>query len=74
MLVYYFMINAYNRNPLITILSGGAPPMDQSFIDRVYEGFEYERSRTGPPEDFPGLPLIPGGLRVEPRLSAMIEQ
>jgi len=56
MLVYYFMINAYNQNPLITILSGGAPPMDQSFIDRVYEGFEYERSRTGPPEDFPDLP------------------
>jgi nitrite reductase/ring-hydroxylating ferredoxin subunit len=46
--------------------SGGAYPMDQCFIDRVYEGFEYERSRKEPPADFPVLPLIPGGRYTDP--------
>lgn len=40
--------------------------MDQCFIDRVYEGFEYERSRKGTPEGFPALPLIPGGRYTDP--------
>lgn len=40
--------------------------MDQCFIDRVYEGFEYERSRKEPPADFPVLPLIPGGRYTDP--------
>jgi phenylpropionate dioxygenase-like ring-hydroxylating dioxygenase large terminal subunit len=46
--------------------SGGAYPMDQCFIDRVYEGFEYERSRKEPPADFPVLLLIPGGRYTDP--------
>lgn len=40
--------------------------MDQSFIVSVYEGFEYERSRKEPPEDFPALPPIPGGRYTDP--------
>ncbi len=39
--------------------------MDQCFINRVYEGIEQERSRRGPPPDFPSLPLIPGGRYTE---------
>jgi len=30
--------------------------MDQSFIDRVYKGFEYEKTRTALPEHFAQLP------------------
>jgi nitrite reductase/ring-hydroxylating ferredoxin subunit len=40
--------------------------MDQCFIDRVDKGFEYERSRKEPPEDFPALPPIPGGRYTDP--------
>ena len=27
---------------------------------RVLDGFEREKARTGPPEGFPGFPVIPG--------------
>ena len=53
---------------------GGAHPMDQSFIDHVYEGFEYERTRTTPPEDFPTLPLIPGGRYTDPEFQELERQ
>ena len=48
--------------------------MDQSFIDRVYEGFDYERSRKGPPEDFPALPVIPGGRYTDPEFLELEQQ
>ena len=35
--------------------------MDQSFINGITAGIEYERSRCGPPDNFPALPMIPGG-------------
>ena len=45
--------------------------MDQCFIDRVYEGFEYERFRKGPPDEFPGLPPIPAGRYTDPEFQAL---
>jgi hypothetical protein len=66
MIVYFSGFKAYNHKPLLTIPSGGASLMDQSFIDRVYKGFEYERSRTAPPENFAALPPVPGGRYTDP--------
>ena len=66
MIVYFLSIKAYNQKPLFTTKSGGVLLMDQSFIDRVYEGFEYERSRKGPPEKFAALPPIPAGRYTDP--------
>jgi phenylpropionate dioxygenase-like ring-hydroxylating dioxygenase large terminal subunit len=40
--------------------------MDQRFIERTIAGFEYERSREAPPDDFPALPPIPGGRYTDP--------
>jgi hypothetical protein len=57
MIVYLYSLKAYNQQPVNTLPSGGASPMDQSFIDHEYEGFNYEKSRKGPPEDFPALPV-----------------
>ena len=48
--------------------------MDQSFIDRVYEGCAFERTRQGPPEDFPALPPIPGGRYTDPRFLKLEQQ
>ena len=45
--------------------------MDQCFIDRVYEGFEYERFRKGPPDEFPALPPIPAGRYTDPEFQAL---
>jgi choline monooxygenase len=66
MIVYFQSDKAYNQKRPNTMTSGGTHPMDQCFIDRVYAGFEYERSRKGPPEDFPTLPSIPGGRYTDP--------
>jgi phenylpropionate dioxygenase-like ring-hydroxylating dioxygenase large terminal subunit len=48
--------------------------MDQSFIDLVYEGFEYERSRSKPPEKFPALPVIPGGRYTDSEFLELEQQ
>lgn len=40
--------------------------MDQKFIDRVFHELDYERTRKGPPDNFPPLPLIPGGRYTDP--------
>jgi len=48
--------------------------MDQCFIDRVYAGFEYERSRKGPPGEFPVLPPIPAGRYTDPEFQALERQ
>jgi choline monooxygenase len=61
MLVYFFGFKAYNQIPLITMSSGGVSRMDQSFVDRMHEGFDFERSRKSPPEGFSDLPPIPCG-------------
>jgi phenylpropionate dioxygenase-like ring-hydroxylating dioxygenase large terminal subunit len=48
--------------------------MDQCFVDRVYEGCEYEKSRTGPPDGFPSLPPIPAGRYTDPDFQALEKQ
>ncbi len=48
--------------------------MDQRFIERVYEGFEYERSSKRPPADFPALPPIPGGRYTDPGFLELEQQ
>jgi choline monooxygenase len=48
--------------------------MDKCFINRVYEGIEQERSRRGPPPDFPSLPLIPGGRYTDPEFLDLEQQ
>lgn len=45
--------------------------MDQAFIDDVYARLDFERSRKGPPEDFPQLPPIPGGRYTDPEFLAL---
>jgi phenylpropionate dioxygenase-like ring-hydroxylating dioxygenase large terminal subunit len=41
--------------------------MDADFITTYTERSEYERNRTGPPEDFPKLPGIPLGRYIDPQ-------
>ena len=40
--------------------------MDAAFTRRINQALEFERSRTGPPEGFPSLPVIPGGRYTDP--------
>ena len=35
--------------------------MDAQTIERYKAGMDYERTRKGPPEEFPELLLLPGG-------------
>ena len=37
------------------------PSVTERLTRRVLEGMEYETNRSGPPDDFPRLPRIPGG-------------
>ncbi len=39
--------------------------MEAAHIEYLREGMAYERDRSGPPEDFPQLPDIPGGRYVD---------
>ncbi len=45
--------------------------MDQAFIDDVYARLDFERSRRGPPDDFPALLPIPGGRYTDPEFLAL---
>lgn len=45
--------------------------MDQGFIESVYSRLDSERSRKGPPENFPSLPPIPGGRYTDPEFLAL---
>ena len=45
--------------------------MDQTFIQHIYAGMEFEQSRKGPPEGFPSLPPIPGGRYTDPEFLAL---
>ncbi len=48
--------------------------MDQKFIDRVFQELEYERTRKTPPDNFPPLPLIPGGRYTDPEFLQLERQ
>ncbi len=45
--------------------------MDAQTIERYKAGMDYERTRKGPPEGFPRLPLLPGGRYVDPGFLAL---
>ena len=38
---------------------------------KVLKGFEEEKERTGPPEGFPGFPLIPGKRYTDPEFQKL---
>ena len=42
------------------------PSVTERLTRRVLEGMEYETNRSGPPDDFPRLPRIPGGRYNDP--------
>ena len=42
------------------------PSVTERLTRRVLEGMKYETNRSGPPDDFPRLPRIPGGRYNDP--------
>jgi phenylpropionate dioxygenase-like ring-hydroxylating dioxygenase large terminal subunit len=45
--------------------------MDAATVERLKSGMRYETERTGPPEGFPKLPVIPGGRYTDPAFLAL---
>ncbi len=45
--------------------------MDAMTVERLKAGMRYEADRSGPPEGFPKLPVIPGGRYTDPAFLAL---
>jgi phenylpropionate dioxygenase-like ring-hydroxylating dioxygenase large terminal subunit len=45
--------------------------MDAATVERLKAGMHYEAERSGPPEGFPKLPVIPGGRYTDPAFLAL---
>lgn len=48
--------------------------MDAATVERLKAGMRYEAERTGPPEGFPKLPVIPGGRYTDPAFLALEQE
>jgi phenylpropionate dioxygenase-like ring-hydroxylating dioxygenase large terminal subunit len=45
--------------------------MDRRSTERIKQGMEFERTRTGPPDGFPALPPIPSARYIDPEFNAL---
>jgi len=48
--------------------------MDAATVERLKAGMRYEAERTAPPEEFPKLPVIPGGRYTDPAFLALEQE